>query len=605
MFKSKIQPPEMHRDWQQAVTEEVDGQLSNFPTLVTEPWRIQALLEEESILQRYRLCFAINLVRVLVTAITLVIFLAIEQYDSVLIVIMVSYLLLVIGLQLSLSRHREQIYRYSVAIALLDVALLGYFTYVSSTQLALSFLFLSVVLSAMLLPLGRLLLVLLFAEIVIFLGWLGLSGTMISSLFTTSFSSGVVYLKDLIIANRDNGFIILVLGLFLLALMVNRLANWSFHNDVKAQFRQKQMRQVLSFNRAVIEHLKSGVIVIGANARIFSLNRRAVELLNLNRTTAVRELKDLSPELFKRYQHWMRTAIDSQEPYRHHDEAEEVFITFSGFGDSEQRNVVMMTLESVNETLQQTQEAKLAALGRLTAGVAHEIRNPLSSINSAAQLLAETSKELTHQKLSDVVLKNVKRTNQIIADILGLFKDTRAERQILPAYETLTRFCQEFLAANTDKSFKLRLVTQEKIPLYFLFDVGQLEQVLWNLLQNSLKYAAVSDLRITLRYSLSQSRRNIYLDVMDNGVGIDEKALPRIFEPFYTGGAGSGLGLYLVRELCSANNANIIYLPVKNAVKAAVSAQPDAESIAEPKVGGACFRITVQAYFSKNIKPKD
>lgn len=580
------------------------GNLSRFPTLVTEPWRIQTLLEDEAILQRYRLCLTLTMVRLLVVVLALAVFVLTGHHDWILISLMISYMVLVLGLQLRLAQFKEQIYRYTLLIGLLDIALLGYLTFISSTRVSLSFLFVSVTLSAMVLPLGRLLLVTLLSEVVLCLGWLGLAGDIILSFFAVSVSQGLVYVKDLLLSTHSEELIMLVSGLFLLTIIVNRLSTWSFRNDVKAKFRQKQMRQVLSFNRSVIEHLKSGIIVIGANARIVSINRRAVEMLNLNHTSPVREVKDLSTDLVKRYQYWMRTAIDSQEPYRHNEEAEEVFITFSGFGEVDQRNVVMMTLESVNETLQQTQEAKLVALGRLTAGVAHEIRNPLASINSAAQLLAETSKEIAHQRLSDVVLKNVKRTNQIIDDILGLFKDTRADRQILPIQDTLKRFGKEFLATNSQSDMKLRIITNETSSLYFMFDVGQFEQVLWNLVQNSIKYANVDDLQVTLRYSLASSRRNIFIDVMDNGVGISEKAVAQIFEPFYTGGAGSGLGLYLVRELCSANNANIAYLPIKNkAPDKGELVENNNEALPE-STAGACFRITVQAYFSKNIKPK-
>lgn len=592
MFKGQEKPSEIDD-----ISAHVEETFSHFPTLVTEPWRVQALLEEEALLQRCRLCFTLSMVRIVVAAIALGTLVFYGNHDVVVISLMACYMALVLGLQIRLADFKDRIYFYSLLIGLLDIALLGYLTFVSSTQISMSFLYLSIVLSAMLLPLWSLLFTVFLAEIVLCIGWLGLSGETILSFFSVSFSRGFIYVKDLLLASQNETLVMLILGLFFLALIVNRLAMWSFRNDVKAKFRQKQMRQVLSFNRSVIEHLKSGVIVIGSNARIISINRRAVELMNLNQTSTVREIRDLSAELLKRYQQWMRTSLDSQEPYRHNDEAEEIFISFSGFGEGDQRNVVMMTLESVNETLQQTQEAKLAALGRLTAGVAHEIRNPLSSINSAAQLLAETSTEKAHQKLSDVVLKNVKRTNQIIADILGLFKDTRAERQILPVHDTLKRFGKEFLDAHKDSPFQLRIASNNKHPLFFLFDSGQFEQIIWNLVQNAMKYAQVDDLQVTLRYSLSTSRRNIYIDVIDNGVGVAEKDVAQIFEPFYTGGAGSGLGLYLVRELCSANNANIAYLPVK-------SSDSEQRDNSTPAVGGACFRITVQAYFSKNIKPK-
>ena len=112
-------------------------------------------------------------------------------------------------------------------------------------------------------------------------------------------------------------------------------------------------------------------------------------------------------------------------------------------------------------------------------------------------------------------------------------------------------------------------------------------QILWNLAKNSLKYANLIDFIIVINLKLSKNIKMLYLDVCDNGQGIDENTLPKIFEPFYTKGtSGSGLGLYLVRELCSVNNANVTYVKPDNQDKK-----------------GACFRISVPVYFSDNTTP--
>ncbi|MGY0400215.1 MAG: sensor histidine kinase, partial [Ostreibacterium sp.] len=151
-----------------------------------------------------------------------------------------------------------------------------------------------------------------------------------------------------------------------------------------------------------------------------------------------------------------------------------------------------------------------------------------------------------------------------------------------------------FTQENQDNQFDIQIIEKSPEHLYIMFDKGQFEQILWNLAQNAIKYANVEPLIITLRLSLSASRRALYLDIIDNGQGIEEKKIKHIFEPFYTGGtSSSGLGLYLVRELCSANNANIVYLPSKMG-----------EDNQVPEFSGACFRISIQAYFSQNIKPK-
>lgn len=567
-------------------------EIENFPILMMEPWRVEELVAEETAIQRYRLFRAVAWTHI-GTTLMMGLYTLIKGYDITAIIISACYFLLLIVLMMLTSNNRQHTLRYSTLMALLDIFILGYATIIFNNILSLALLFFSMLLSAMLLTLPRLLVVIMLAAVVVVLSWSSLSEDTLYYLYNNKIDFNILqdYLNIPGYSPKTDQLLTLIVGLFVLSIVTNRLAAWSFQNEVKAQFRYKQLRQLLTFNRSIIEHLKSGVLVLTTNGKVVSINQRALELLNHNSSDAIIDLRDLSEELSSRFRHWQSTGLEIGRAYRHNDHAEEVFISFSGFGSSAQSNVAMMTMESVNDTLQQSQEAKLSALGRLTAGVAHEIRNPLSSIGSAAQLLTETSQERSHQKLSNLILKNVKRTNQIISDILGLFKETRSDRQLLPVADTLEQFCQEFKQTHTDKNFSIELLSQDgeeddDRPLFFLFDAGQFEQILWNLLQNSLKYAQAEPLLIKIQYKLSLNQKNIYIDVIDNGVGIKKEKIAQIFEPFYTGGSGgSGLGLYLVRELCNSNSANIVYLSSKN-----------------EETRGACFRITTQAYFSNKVK---
>lgn len=582
-----------------------DKGLEQFPTLVAEHWLVEDFIEEESKVQRHRLSVSLAWTRILVAVVALLYFFIAKPavLENKIVMVMLScYVILVYVLKRLTNERRDRIYRYNFIISTLEIFLLAYLIFLAKDQVPLSFFFLSITLSAMLLPLWRLLLLVAIVALIICFQWLGITFEVVKVLLSDSVDA-VAVLQLVFVSEKGSVLITLLVGLLALALIVNRLASWSFKNDVKARFRHKQMRQVLSFNRSVIEHLRSGVIVVTGNGKILSINRRAVTLLNIQTTKALTQLSELSKEIQKRYQNWLSAGLSTQDPYSHNNIAEDVFVNFDNFGEDSQHNIVMITLESVNEAMQQTQDAKLTALGRLTAGVAHEIRNPLSAINSAAQLLVETSQQPPHQKLSQVILKNVKRTDQIITDILGLFRDTKADRELLSLQQTIKRYGKEFLDVHQNGNFKLRVVGQESEELFFFFDPGQLEQILWNLLQNAIKYAGVENLQLTIRYSLSETRKLIYIDIIDNGKGINIEEVAQIFEPFFSGGKGSGLGLYLVRELCSANNANINYLPVW-----AKDDDDESNDIigekAERKIAGACFRIATQAYFSKNLKPK-
>ncbi len=570
----------------------LDSHLSTFPMLNAEPWRVDAFIREESIIQRHRLYVWIAWARIVISAVTLGYFVTLKSHPmspSLVVVIMSCYMVLVYNLMLFSDVHREKIFLYNFAIAVFEVCIIGYLHYLFHDTLPLSFLFVSVSLSALLLPIGLTIVLLLLAGGFILSNWLNLTPDIVRQLFDNpDIDDKLLHLYH---SKNGNTLLMLLTGLAAVTLTINRLASWSFRNDVKAKLRYKQMRQVLSFNRAVVEHLKTGVIVVTEDEHILSINGRAMNMLNIDNEPSAGMLAEISPDLQAQYARWRHVGFTSKKPYRHNEGAEDVFVSFENFGTGGLRSINMMTLESVNDALQQTQEAKLAALGRLTAGVAHEIRNPLSSINSAAQLLVESSQDPMQDKLSQMILKNVKRTDQIISDILGLFTDAKANRTLLPVQQTLERLAKEFLEIHAG-DFCLHVTGDSNEEVFFFFDAGQLEQIIGNLLQNALKYAKVDDLQLTLHHSLSASRQQLYIDVMDNGIGVPKEMVGQIFEPFFTGGEGSGLGLYLVRELCSANNANISYFPRAE--------RPQVQQDKKDTTSGACFRLSTKAHFSAN-----
>lgn len=582
---------QLYQFWQ-GKRKSISDDLSIASTLLQSPEQIAALIEDETNHQRFRLFQATTWARLSVATLTLIVFLIYEQSDIVPIIILGFYILLAIGLLLATQDTKEYSKRYALFIGVFDVLLLSYLIISSYDPFEVSILFFSILLSAMLLPLRQLLIILSLGIFVITLSWLQ-EIKHIPKLDLAHLSTWLSHLEKSLsaIEKSDINQILAVLtGLALITLITNRAADWAFRNEVTAQLRYRQLQQVLHFNYSIIEHLKSGIIVMTATAKIISTNRRAIELLNIEMPNQNMLLRNISIELARRYQHWLSSALETNQPYQHNAGAQEVSISFSSVNDKEpDKNIIMMTIESITEAQQQAQEAKLTALGRLTAGVAHEIRNPLSSIHSAAQLLEESSTHQHHKRLSSMIQSNIQRANQIIGDILGLFKETKSSKKLLPTEKTLAQFCHHFKISNKNVDFEMRLQTRLKQPTYFMFDPGQLEQVLWNLCFNALRYAKPKEkLCITVRYSLAANRRNIYIDVMDNGQGIAEENLNRIFEPFYSGGNSTGLGLYLVKELCNANNANIHYV------------QPSSK---EPQ--GACFRIANQVYFTDRLKLKN
>ena len=288
-------------------------------------------------------------------------------------------------------------------------------------------------------------------------------------------------------------------------------------------------------------------------------------------------LDALSPPLAQRLRAWLDGAGLEARAFRPAEHRPELIPRFTRLSGLQAANILVL-LDDSEQATEQLQQIKLAALGRLTAGIAHEIRNPLAAISHAAQLLQESasaSASASDRRLAQIVHDNVKRANRIITDVLDLARRDRVKPERLALAPWLEDFAQEF-ARDTDKPPPEWNQTVEPDSLTVSFDPHQLRQVLWNLCANACQHGGRpgEPPRVELRARLLENRRGRpFLEVRDAGPGIPEDNVVKLFEPFFTTRAqGTGLGLYLARELCEANRAQLQYLPIAE--------------------GGSCFRIT-------------
>jgi two-component system sensor histidine kinase PilS (NtrC family) len=209
---------------------------------------------------------------------------------------------------------------------------------------------------------------------------------------------------------------------------------------------------------------------------------------------------------------------------------------------------------------QQAQQMKLVALGRLTASIAHEIRNPLSSIGHAAELLdEEDSAGDDDRRLLEIIRGNVVRLDRIVQEVLYLNRRDRAQPEAIAAHSYITNFAREFAA--TEKVPEASLDVQVRTTQRIWFDRQHLDQVLWNVVRNAWRHGRklAGSARIVLAPSPAPGM--LVLDVCDDGPGVSSAAQAHLFEPFFTTEAqGTGLGLYIARELCEGNGAHIEYV---------------------------------------------
>lgn len=367
-----------------------------------------------------------------------------------------------------------------------------------------------------------------------------------------------------------------VLGavLFAAAGLTHALAERARRGEALARQRTWELLEVAELNQGIIRHLQNGVIVTDTSGQIQLINDTAREWLGTPNAASGSMLDQVSRPLAKALERWLHEGGNEAFPFRPAEHRPELIPRFTRLSGRQAANTLIL-LEDSEQTATQLQQIKLAALGRLTAGIAHEIRNPLTSISHAAQLLEEsTSTNTSDRRLAQIVHDNVKRANRIISDVLDLARRDRVKPERLVLVSWLEAFREEFLRGVDGPAPEWHQQV-EPADLMVLFDAHQLRQVLWNLCANACQHGVHpgETPRIELRAGQETHHLRPFLEVRDSGPGIAPDSAFRLFEPFFTTRAkGTGLGLYLARELCEANRAHLQYLPTTGS--------------------GCCFRLT-------------
>ncbi len=242
---------------------------------------------------------------------------------------------------------------------------------------------------------------------------------------------------------------------------------------------------------------------------------------------------------------------------------------------------MLVFLEDVGRIREQAQQLKLASLGRLTASIAHEIRNPLSAIGHAGELLREERRGDMQDRLLRILNDNVGRLDRIVKDVLELGRQNRAEPELLPADEFCTGFLEQFIESENLAPAVLELEVRDRCAI--CFDRSHLHQVLWNLVSNALRHSSqgTGAVRVVLQNGASDGR--VELHVIDDGPGIPEAVREQIFEPFFTTHTkGTGLGLFIARELCATNGASLELVATVGGAHFIVAGRNDTCQLPEP-----------------------
>ncbi|HEV7166144.1 MAG TPA: HAMP domain-containing sensor histidine kinase [Gammaproteobacteria bacterium] len=343
-------------------------------------------------------------------------------------------------------------------------------------------------------------------------------------------------------------------------------------SEALAEQRGLDLANLSEINDYVIQHMRSGVLVVDEADHIRMLNSTAAKTLNL-RTDGHRSLTEAAPRLKGELHAWRRG--DQRRPATFvSPEGRPLIPHFTSIGRNRAGGALIF-LEDASAMAEQVRQMKLATLGRLTASIAHEIRNPLSAVSHANQLLAESPQvEGQDRRLTEIISEHAKRMERIVENIMQLSRrdNTRAEELDMTAW--LKDFLGEFRDRHGLGPQALLLRMEATDMSRIRVDPTHLHQILWNLSENALRYGANPDSGGTLmEYRLGpMAADSAYLEVLDRGPGVAPDMAEHIFEPFYTSDPrGTGLGLFIARELCECNRARLSYTP-------------------RPQ-GGSCFRI--------------
>jgi len=360
---------------------------------------------------------------------------------------------------------------------------------------------------------------------------------------------------------------------FALVLVVNRMAARLIGQEELAAQRGIEVGVQQAVNRLVIAHSADGIMVVGADGAIYMSNPAAQQMLG--GPALMLEGAALQP-LTAAYESWradpaQSTAFITLKPYA--DPAQEDttagwgawsdvplhlklrFAAADTAGLDVERNVIF--LEDVTGIEEKAQQLKLASMGRLTASIAHEVRNPLSAIGHANSLLEEDLQEPVHKRLLKIIGDNVARVNRMVEDILKLSRKAQSHHDPMELESFLNELKAEFDETHRLDSKILCLGGMAQATVRF--DPLHLREVVLNLLNNAVRYASGTPASIRV-FTVQAAGRPLELHVQDDGPGMSPQVRAHLFEPFYTTSSkGTGLGLYLARELCLNNDAMLDY----------------------------------------------
>jgi len=362
---------------------------------------------------------------------------------------------------------------------------------------------------------------------------------------------------------------VLGLVLFGMALLAWPIANRLRESEALVRRQEVDLANLAQLSQYIVQHLRESILVVDPQDCIRLINESAAQILGDTNAYPGALLGEASARLLYLLETWRTgshltgTLPPADQTFVAADGARVIKPHFAPLGVDTPAPVLVF-LEDTSLLAEKVQQSKLAALGRLSASIAHEIRNPVGAMSHAGQLLAESPVMGDEERrLTEIIRTNADRVSSIINNVLRLSKreDTHLERLTLRAWteEFLDEFT-ETMQYPPDKLWTIGPTADVEVRA----DPSQLRQIVWNLCENALKHGASqnADAPIEIRCGRMSPNSRPFLEIADRGPGVPPEHAERIFEPFFSGRrGGTGLGLFLARELAQTNGATLLYEP--------------------------------------------
>jgi len=354
--------------------------------------------------------------------------------------------------------------------------------------------------------------------------------------------------------------------LFLVVLLVWPITNRLRESEALVRRQEVDLENLAQLSQYIVQHLRESILVVDTEDRIRLINESAAQILGDDVAFPGALLGEASPKLLYLLSTW-RSRVggppDISETFVAADGAKVIRPNFAPLGGSAPAPLLVF-LEDTGMLAEKIQQSKLAALGRLSASIAHEIRNPVGAMSHAAQLLSESSAlPEDDRRLTEIIRANADRVSAIISNVQQMSQRDSAKVEVISLGPWLAEFLDRYSETMQWPRERL-LLADDGERLEVRVDPSQLSQVVWNLCDNAIKHGLEAEPSgaVELRVGRLTGSARPFLEVVDPGPGIPEALGDRIFEPFFTARQrGTGLGLFVARELAQTNGATLLYEP--------------------------------------------